>query len=1131
MIPNLKTRIIFLAAMLLVFLCCLPKQGNAQYYQVRTYQEWDGMPSNSVFDAAQDSLGRMLFCTRVGLTIFNGRSWEIQPSSPYASAHPQAKLKVDSRGTLWAVSHYPPFRLSRRVAGKWTTAPFVSIALRNFTIVGMEVLNLQDGTDRVAVATFNGIVLIWNGSRWQYHEGTEEMGNILSTELIDSLLYLATSQGLFSLEMDGVSGKIQQVPDLPPGPFTHLARIAQSESLWLVGPDRLGIWDGSHFTLKKDNLVIIPPKPGTGTVALVDQVGGLYFGGQRSVHYFHPETGLEILTPRNGLVASGATAIFQDRESNIWITSTRGISKIISRRFAAYNRESGLLEDEVSSILQMKNGQIVLGHEGGLTFQSQQYRTLRFDGLPAVMGRVMDLLEDRWGNLWIAADRQGLARLSPHGLVRWFDEKSGLKGGVFALHLDNDGTLWAGTAEGLFRKNKNQFELVLLPNLGSPASPMIRRLIPGPDGSFYIVTAKVGVFWHQDGHFTQYLPNKGLTTPSSYACLPLPDGGLYVGTYEGLFKVHNGILVATSYPDPVIHRPIYSILQDDQGHFWFGTDLGVMRWDGTRLRHFTIHDGLLGNETNRDALIQTDDGNIWIGTDSGASEYRRIFDVPAAGFPHLQITGFMVDGKETPVDGELVLAHPPHTIEVLYEGFSFLDESRTYYHTQLQNFENRWHDVEAPNTGSSSLNYINIPPGEYRFLVQAIRVDGVGSEVMASPWITIKPTFINRWFVRAVLILITLGMVWALFALLSGRRYARRLENEVYQQTWELRLSEKSIKSESRRLAATLKNITDGVLAVGVDGTVVLANAAAENILGLSQTEIVGRNLDIVLPIGPHQSGETLLRFPHPYHQDRLLEVSTSEVREPDSTSENPTHGRVVAFRDITELLHQEEERIRTQKLESLGVFAGGLAHDFNNLLTVMLGNISVLEASPSIPKSDLQMLGLVREASERAQSLTRQLLTFARGSMPLLETASIGQIVRQSVDFSLSGTNVSCAMDLPDNLWPVKVDPGQIHQVLANLVINAVHAMPEGGTIKVTGRNIGSKTRRMVVVEVADEGTGISPENLSRIFDPYFTTKDLGSGLGLAIAYSIITKHGGNITVDSKLGEGSVFRVFLKAI
>jgi len=122
------------------------------------------------------------------------------------------------------------------------------------------------------------------------------------------------------------------------------------------------------------------------------------------------------------------------------------------------------------------------------------------------------------------------------------------------------------------------------------------------------------------------------------------------------------------------------------------------------------------------------------------------------------------------------------------------------------------------------------------------------------------------------------------------------------------------------------------------------------------------------------------------------------------------------------------------------------------------------------------------------------------------------------------------CHLDFPDNLWPVSVDAGQMDQVFTNLVINAVQAMPKGGTLKVTGRNIGSEECPMVLVEIKDEGTGIEESNIPLLFDPYFTTKDLGSGLGLAIVYSIITRHGGHITVDTELGVGSVFRVFLKA-
>jgi len=1123
-----KIQYLLLPLILVAALCIQPGPTLARHYQIRTYQEWDGMPANPVFDADQDSLGLMWFCTRVGLASYDGLHWKVHSFHPNASAQPQARLEIDSRGTFWTVSSRTPLRLSKRVLDQWQTAPTPDCFWGSYSLAGLEVFNSKDGTDRVAVAMYSGIISIWDGNHWSVFEDTEKTGKILSTQLVGARLFLATTKGLFSLQLNNPKTKLTQEKNLPAGPLKYMAQVYQSNSLWLVGTDWLGIWDGSAMTFLEKDLPIIPPKPNTGTNALADRLGGLYFGGQQSIHYFHPNTGLETMTRRNGLVAGGATGFFQDREGNIWITSTRGVSKLISRRFAGYNRESGLLEDEVSSIIQRRDGTMVFGHEGGLSFHGQDFSTLKLEGLPAAVSRVMDIEEDKAENLWIAADRRGLAVLTPSGSIRWFNRDEGLSEGVFAVHVTDDGTCWAGTVDGLFRLQNQHFERIPLPGI---ADPMVRRLVPGPDGSILIATSNGGIFQYKDQKFTRFLPEDPLAGKNCYTCFPLGENRLFVGTAEGLFTTQDSILVPTSDPDPVINRPVYSILEDTEGNFWFGTDLGVMRWNGSELRHFTVHDGLLGNETNRDALIQTRDGNIWIGTDSGASRYNPIFDVPALSAPILEITGFMVDGQSYPSNQPLVLHKPPHSLNLLFRGFTFVDENRTYYQTKLQNFEDQWHAADTPHSGTNSINYVNLSPGKYQFLVQAIRVDGATSDVLISPMITIEPAFSDRLPVRLFLVLIALVLVWAIFAVFSGKRYARRLEKEVYQQTWELRLSEKSIKSESRRLAATLKNITDGVLAVGVDGTIVLANAAAEKILGLSQAKILKQNLDNVLPLGSQQFEEILFKIPHPNRPGRTLEVSTSSISDSDSSIEIMDHGRVVAFRDITDILQQEEERIHAQKLESLGVFAGGLAHDFNNLLTVMLGNLSILEISPTIRKPDMQMVILVREASERAQSLTRQLLTFARGGMPLLETTSISQIVREAVDFSLSGTNVSCTMDLAENLWPVEVDPGQIHQVLGNLVINAVQAMPEGGNINITIRNIGSDARRMVMVEVADEGAGISPENLSRIFDPYFTTKDLGSGLGLAMAYSIITKHGGNITVDSTLGKGTVFQVFLKAI
>ncbi len=1111
-----------------IFLMGISSTVFAQHYQIRTYREWDGMPTNPVFGATQDSLGIMWFSTRVGLTAYNGQEWTVHDIHPNASPQVHSCLLADSKGSLWAVTSQDPMRISHQVEGIWTTAIYNNPDYHNYIVVGMEVFNKKDGSSLVAVTTYIGEIIFWDGSQWFFTDATDQLGVVHATELVGSRLFLATKNGLFSRDIRNLNSPFELVTGLPDGPITHLAIIPQTEKLWVVGQNWLAHFSKNHTKIIASDLALLPIKELVGTVALADGHQGLFFGGYGSVQYFHTQSGLEILSRFNGLVADGTTGFFRDQEELVWVTSTRGISKIISRRFAGYNRESGLMEDEVSAILELKNGQLIMGHPGGFSLFDDDINVVAFEETIRSQARVMDLLEDKDGNIWIAADRRGLAKLEANGNITWFNEDDNLGRGIYALHMDNNNVLWIGTSQGLYSKNGKTIAKINLPTTLSGNPPLIRKIIPDADGGFYLATPHLGIVYFTEGQITVFSPKIALEGLNTYTCFTSKDGTIFVGSSVGLFKITNDKIIRTTAPDPVISRPIYSIMDDNQGNIWFGTDLGVFHWNGEKLTNFSRKHGLLGNETNRNALIQTRGGAIWIGTDSGASRFNHVFEPPAKGAPKLQITGLLVNGNLFPPFQELHISQPANTIEFQYHGISFLDENQIKYRTRLVNFEDHWN--ESKTFGPDTRTYIDVPSGKYQFQAQAIRNDGQKSLLVSSAWITVRPSLSERWYFRWSMVLLAIIMGWVIFAFLAGRRYARRLEKEVYQQTWELRLSEKSIKSESMRLAATLKNISDGVLAIDINGIIVLASAHACGILQLPQGEIVGKPLSHILPLDTDDSYQSHLRVPHPKQPNHILEVSSSKVNSPDGPGLTSGQGHVVAFRDITDRLRQEEDRIRTQKLESLGVFAGGLAHDFNNLLTVMLGNLSVLESSTNIPESEMSMLGLVREASGRAQNLTRQLLTFALGGEPLLETDSIARIVRQSVEFALSGTNVSCNLDLPENLWPVVVDPGQMDQVFTNLVINAVQSMPHGGTIQVIGRNIGSSQNPMVLVEIKDEGTGIEDLNIPRLFDPYFTTKDLGSGLGLAIVYSIVTRHGGHITVDSEIDKGSVFRVFLRS-
>jgi CheY-like chemotaxis protein len=241
-------------------------------------------------------------------------------------------------------------------------------------------------------------------------------------------------------------------------------------------------------------------------------------------------------------------------------------------------------------------------------------------------------------------------------------------------------------------------------------------------------------------------------------------------------------------------------------------------------------------------------------------------------------------------------------------------------------------------------------------------------------------------------------------------------------------------------------------------------------------------------------------------------------------------------LQDVTARKKYEEELQKAEKLESIGVLAGGIAHDFNNLLTGVLGNISIARIHAPADGNVQQNLSKAEKACLRARDLTRQLLTFSKGGAPVRKAMSIADILKESAEFSLRGSNVRCEFDLPADLPAVEIDEGQIAQVLNNLIINADQAMPDGGilrvgagTVEVTGADsLPLKPGRYLRVTVADTGIGIPKEALPRIFDPFYTTKEKGSGLGLTTVYSVVRNHEGLVTVDSEPGVGTTFFLFL---
>jgi len=364
------------------------------------------------------------------------------------------------------------------------------------------------------------------------------------------------------------------------------------------------------------------------------------------------------------------------------------------------------------------------------------------------------------------------------------------------------------------------------------------------------------------------------------------------------------------------------------------------------------------------------------------------------------------------------------------------------------------------------------------------------------------------------------------------------------------------LAEEKERLASTLRAIGEGVVLVGLDGVVAMANETAAILLGRLAGGIEGRRLEETMLVRQWEAAPgsrcdifaRTLRSPKwllngrdfiltpPNGRERTIEIRGSLQEGADGTP----IGVVFAFRDVTEKRLLEAESLKAQRLRSLGILAGGVAHDFNNILSAVLNWANAgRDMADELGATALDPIFQgVRGACRRGKGLSAQLMGFARGGEPVKRPVDLEAFLREEVRFGCTGSRVQLVFRLAADLWPVEADLGQIAQVVHNVVLNAVQAMPEGGQLEVGGENMdveeGSSLPlspgRYVCLEFQDQGAGIATGDLERVFDPFFSTKEGGHGLGLALAFAIVQRHGGHMTMRSAVGRGTAVRVFLPA-
>lgn len=373
------------------------------------------------------------------------------------------------------------------------------------------------------------------------------------------------------------------------------------------------------------------------------------------------------------------------------------------------------------------------------------------------------------------------------------------------------------------------------------------------------------------------------------------------------------------------------------------------------------------------------------------------------------------------------------------------------------------------------------------------------------------------------------------------------IEMALYKHSMEHTLRESRQRQEA--LDQLFENFNEGILILDGDGTIQRANVGFEKLFQYSREEVQGKVIDdLIIPDGHSSRFGQIIRA---LSEKSLVSFETTRKRKNGELVEVSVlalpirrEGRIVSlyaiYRDISEQARLQRAMLRTQRLDSIGLLAGGLAHDFNNILAAVQGNISLAKERCAENEAACRLLVRAEQAAVRARDLTGQLLSFSKGEDPGKRPVQLGSVLNETLQLALSGSDVTGRLDVAPDLWPVSGDEGQFSQLFNNLVINARQAMSRGGMVTITARNRAVmdeqasiselKAGQYVQVLVCDNGPGMDEETMGRIFDPYFTTKSQGSGLGLASVHFIVRRYHGTITVDSRPGNGTCFTLYLPA-
>jgi PAS domain S-box-containing protein len=1143
---------------ILILLFIVSVSSYSQELNVNRYTTRNGLPTNHIINGIQKPSGQILLASDLGVISYNGKDFDLMPDSVFQH-YPTSTLKYDKHGKLWVMPENAlrPLQIIENNSSL-QLSPIIDSEESGF---GLKSINFiyENNKSIPVVLSKRSEIFIYKNDSWKELFQFESDFTINNMTIINDTIYLATTNGLYTYH-DSMLKELSDINmSLPTSNTINLIEDpTDPDMLWLLSNKWLGFIKNETFELLTDDfsLITLSDSYNNSIFSIVEE--NVFFGNEFSLYLLNKNNrSVENVIFDEVSQGEGGISIFLDYESNIWITTYRGLYKIRFTPFKNISAKDGLLYDEVTAIEFLSNNSVALGQEGNLAIYNKSTGNVK--NIPIDSGeeelniflRIWDLLYDSMERLWVVEYARGVGILEGQR-INWLELDLDYK--IETIAENYNGDILLGTENGLYKLLANsKVELY-----DATKGISIRKIFKGSNKKLYLATKRNGLWVFENSKF-ELIVSGYRNIDNVYAVLESSKYGTLLGTKAGLYVLEENLLNKFNVNNFSISKATYLIREDSQQNLWFGLSEGLIKWNGINTINYTTNDGLSGLELNRDTGYMDEQGNLWFGTNGGLSIFNSTYDYNPNVKPKGNIN-FIESFKSKYLGSENIsFASNENNLVFDVSAYSFLQEDDNKFHIALLDDDKQI--VDSFLTDNSRIRFSYLSPGDYTFNLQVENAKGTLSDSIYTAAFSISSPFYKTiWFMAlsGISLIIITSIIFQYF---SQVRYSKNLENVVALRTRDLRNEiskkehyEKALIESEKRYKGLFENSAFGIYQSTIDGKFVLCNSSFLKMFGLKSMEELNQfNIANTFYINSNERKEFVQRILEEKfvtgiekkyktlnneiiwvrESARYIETAGNKVLIEGSV-ENITDNKVAE----ASIIEAKEKAENSNKIKS--EFLAQMSHEirtpvntilnFTSLIRDEVRNYNNKEIEDYFDSIQLGSDRLIRTIDSILNLSQLQLRTYELNK----EELNVSEIITGvTVEFKPLAKQKGLDLNFSDTDKPLFIwaDKYSVSQIFANLVDNAIKYTEKGEINLLIQQNGNSEVN--VVVE--DTGLGMSDEFMQKLFEPFtqeesgYTRRFEGNGLGLALVKNYCDINDAKISVDSKKGVGSKFTITFK--